>query len=657
MITAANRVRVRGLVTLTTILLALIILLAGAGSPAAAAPAAPAYTIDSFATPTVFSTAHNAGCVNQAYPVCDTYQVTARDAGSQPTDGSTITLADTLPAGVTVQSISFYWNGPGATAVGLQAQDLFAFGFCSMTPLQCTMPLAISPDDTLEMLIRVSVDSSGSGQLTNTATISGGGAPSVSTSAQNPVNAGAPAFGVSALSSFAAAADGQPDTQAADHPYELTTRIDLNNEFDTKLGAAKFGSVEDVKNVVVDLPLGFVGSALAAPQCTFAQLSSSGAGGCPPDTQVGLLDTEPAGYASIGLQGAAGAPVYNMVPEHGVAAEFGFVDNLAGAHVLYARVVPGAGGYVLQVTSPDLPQIAMTDVVVTFFGDPAAKDASGNTPLAMFTNPTDCNGQPLATTVHMDSWQNPGRFNADGTPNLSDQNWVSASSSAPPVTGCDQLGFKPAITAQPDTTVADSPSGLHVDIKVPQDENPDTLGTPPLKDATVTLPPGFTVDPSSAAGLGACSPAQIALGSAASPTCPDDSKIGTVALQTPLIPGTLTGSIYLASEFENPFHSLLAGYIVVDDPTTGVVIKIPGNLTPNPVTGQITGDVRQQPAIPVQRSAARFQGRSDRRARNARELRDVHHGFRLFAVVRAGLRAGDDAERFVRDRLRLCGRV
>jgi hypothetical protein len=33
-------------------------------------------------------------------------------------------------------------------------------------------------------------------------------------------------------------------------------------------------SVEDVKDIVVDLPLGFVGSATAAPTCTFAQLSS-----------------------------------------------------------------------------------------------------------------------------------------------------------------------------------------------------------------------------------------------------------------------------------------------------------------------------------------------------------------------------------------------
>ena len=173
MITAPTRASGRGLVTLIITLIASIIVLAGAASPAAAASAAPAFTIDNVATPTAFSTAGSCNGPSNA-GVCDTYQVTARDAGSQPTDGSTITLADTLPAGLTVQSISFYWAGAGAIAVGLDQQDLAGF-FCSTSPLQCTMPLAIQPDDTLQMLIHVSVDPSASGQLTNTATIIGRG--------------------------------------------------------------------------------------------------------------------------------------------------------------------------------------------------------------------------------------------------------------------------------------------------------------------------------------------------------------------------------------------------------------------------------------------------------------------------------------------------
>ena len=46
------------------------------------------------------------------------------------------------------------------------------------------------------------------------------------------------------------------------------------------------------------------------------------------------------------------SPLYNIVPEHGVAAEFGFIDVLHGAHVLYASVVPTPAGYVLRTIEP-----------------------------------------------------------------------------------------------------------------------------------------------------------------------------------------------------------------------------------------------------------------------------------------------------------------
>ena len=76
----------------------------------------------------------------------------------------------------------------------------------------------------------------------------------------------------------------------------------------------------------------------------------------------------------------------------------------------------------------------------------------------------------------MDSWQNPGRFNADGTPDFSDPAWASATSEAPPVTGCNLLRFEPSLSVQPETTAADTPTGLDVDLKVPQNEEPGDVG-------------------------------------------------------------------------------------------------------------------------------------------------------------------------------------
>jgi hypothetical protein len=576
-----------------------------AGEANAATPG-PGWTLDSFALPTNFSPDHDAGCLAN-FQECDAYQLTATEVGSQPTDGSAVTLTDMLPPGLTVQSITFVWTGAGAMAAGLDGQDLASFGLCTTTPAPSSTPVQcqldnngfglppIAPDDRLQMVIHVSIDDPGaSGPLTNSATISGGGAADASATEHHQISSGLPAFGATAFSSYIAGADGAPDTQAGDHPYELTTRIDLANA--VKLGPEGVvvdNSVEDPRNVVVDLPLGFVGSALAAPTCTMAQLSSQDH--CPTASSVGHIRTEPPGL------GVVDSPIYNIVPEQGVAAEFGFYDALLVSHFLYARVVPGPDGYVLQVTSPDIPSVNLYDVVATFFGSPAdhpGQPTSGQTPVAMFTNPSHCDGQPLTTTMHMDSWQHPGSTNPDGTPDLADPNWVTATDTSPPVTGCNQLQFHPTISVKPDSSAADSPSGLDVELKVPQSTDPNTLATPPLKKGVVTLPQGITINPAAADGLGACSPAQIDLSSADPPNCPDSSKVGTVELQSPLLPGTLHGSIFLATQHQNPFDALLAGYIVVDDPDTGVVIKIPGRLDTDPSTGQITGTFDNNPQFP-----------------------------------------------------------
>jgi uncharacterized repeat protein (TIGR01451 family) len=574
---------------------------------ATAAPAAgpaPAWRVHSFASSTSFSASNDAACIE--YPPfgggafrgfgvpCDAYRTTVTNAGSEPTDGSPVTLVDTLPAGLSVNHVSLYRSG-STSEVGID----FGESLCTKTSalvVRCQVPFVVPADGTLEMVVFVTVEPGATSSLVHTVSASGGGAAPVSASLRN-TNGAAPVFGVSAFEPSIAGLDGAADTQAGGRPYEFSTRIDLNNEYRSAPSPKELAhtSIHDVKNVIVDLPFGFLGSALAAPQCTLAQLSSAEAfaQGCPPDTQVGHILTQPTNATGVE------SPIYNITPERGVAAEFGFVDVNKEGHILYASVVPTPAGYVLRITSPEIPQIILADIQVTFFGNPAAKDGSGNTPVAMFTNPSDCSGVPLTTTLHVDSWQEPGRYNADGTPDFSDPNWVGASTESPPVTGCNELHFQPSLAARPETTAADSATGLEVDVKTPQSEESAGLATPPLRDGVVTLPAGLTVNPASADGLGACSEAQIALGSAAPPTCPESSKIGSVEVETPALPGVLQGSMYLARQNENPFHALLAGYIVIDDPTTGVVVKAPGNLTPDPSTGQITGSFRDLPQFPI----------------------------------------------------------
>jgi uncharacterized repeat protein (TIGR01451 family) len=92
---------------------ALFALILQTGS-AVAAPVA-SWRLESFATPTDFSAADNAACTPQSLSAetvpCDAYTVTATDAGAAPTDGSDVTLADTLPAGLTAKGVSLFWSG------------------------------------------------------------------------------------------------------------------------------------------------------------------------------------------------------------------------------------------------------------------------------------------------------------------------------------------------------------------------------------------------------------------------------------------------------------------------------------------------------------------------------------------------------------------
>ena len=303
------------------------------------------------------------------------------------------------------------------------------------------------------------------------------------------------------------------------------------------------------------------------------------------------------------------------MPERGTPAEFGYFDALKGAHIFDARIVPTASGYVLQTTNTDIPAVSLTHIRVTFYGDPAAKQeelarregktASAPVPVPLFTNPTDCSGEPLVATIYMDSWQNPGSYEADGSPDLAAGKWVAATSESPPVTGCDLLSFSSELTAQSTTHEADKPSGLEYELKVPQTEAVGVAATPTLKKIVTTLPEGLTVDPSAGDGLAACSETQIGwLGGSdlnfdvAPPQCPEASKIGTLELETPLIAHKLEGEVFLASQNENPFDATLAAYVVVNDPITGVLIKISGKFVANPNTGRLTAEFDENPNLP-----------------------------------------------------------
>ncbi|HVX31933.1 MAG TPA: hypothetical protein VHA80_02240, partial [Solirubrobacterales bacterium] len=144
------------------------------------------------------------------------------------------------------------------------------------------------------------------------------------------------------------------------------------------------------------------------------------------------------------------------------------------------------------------------------------------------------------------------------------------------------------------------PSGLSVDVRLPQNKLAEARAAANLRDAEVTLPEGMAINPASAGGLGACSPEQIDLGKDTAPTCPPEAKIGSVRLKTPLLEDALEGAVYLAQQKQNKFGSLLAVYLVVDDPATGVLLKIPGKVEADPGSGRLVADFDEDPQLPFE---------------------------------------------------------
>ncbi len=506
--------------------IAACLLLAGllGGAPAWAAAPGPALTIESQALPSVFSPEH----VSTGTP--DSYVLTVTNSGSEPTDGSAIEIGDTPADSLAAQSIGGI----------LQSSELGTGLSCEWAArLRCAYSGTLAPGDSLRVLIVVAVAPGTAGSVTNTATASGGGAATALTRETTPVGGAAESlavpFGVQSFAFLVGGANGLTETQAGAHPYQNTVSFTLDSvpraqREDYLVAGGLGGSAGAVKDLVFDLPPGFLGNPSAIERCPQYKVPS---GECPATTQIGvakIYSAPPAG--SRALQNVVTiSPIYNVVPGQGFPAEFELYDKTPVT--LYATVDPKTN-YSVRVTIPDIPAAGhVLGSSTTFFGTPSANadyanHNSGATQTAFLENPTGCTTEPQYAHVYADTWQQLAATLPDGAPDLSDPNWVRAQTVVfPEVSGCELLQFNPSLEVRPDATRADEPAGMTVDLNLPQAPLTEgELGSPALKAATVTLPSGISVSPSAADGLEGCALAQIELLSASAGPLPAGVAIG-----------------------------------------------------------------------------------------------------------------------------------
>jgi hypothetical protein len=426
------------------------------------------------------------------------------------------------------------------------------------------------------------------------------------------------------------------DSQAGDHPYALMTAFQINSKRESlPTGDRPILPVADMKDVVVELPLGLVGDPLTAGRCTEAELNVGRGTACPIASRVGTVIF----YDENGVHGTInGTPslheisaLYNMVPDPGHPAQFAFTFFGLPAPI-YATVIHTAAGYVLRAATPGIPKISAEGLELTFFGDPNVANGEPGNSQAFFTNPSDCGSGPLKTKIEADSWSEPGR-------------WTSAESVAyQHITGCNLLQFAPTVEMRPEVTEAEAPLGLEIKIKAPQNPNQfPVLATPDLKNLTMTLPEGMTASPSAADGLVGCAatgpeginmpgsplhPNEIAgEGEEIGPDgmshlvkghCPLASQIGTVVIKTPVLEKPLEGHVYLAQPQcggEGPNKCTAADAtngrlfgLYLEAEGSGVVIKLGGRISANPATGQLTARFTELPQQPVSEVTVRLKG-------------------------------------------------
>jgi hypothetical protein len=549
-----------------------------------------------------------------------------------------VTITDTLPAGLGARTIE-------AEALEGEGASGHKLAVCSPhpvveRPLVCTLT-NVAPYEAVEVRIGVVVNSgavvckqNSSSCEQNQVAVSSPGTPSSSVSRPVTISEEPEPFGLETYEVTPEEEGGSLVTQAGSHPFQVTGTLTMNQTAMTQGARLEGHPVALVKDLEGMLPPGLIGNPTPFARCTVAELDKNV---CPPQSVIGVASVTVNEPTAFGGLATFTSPIANVEPAVGEAARFGFFGGVVPVF-LDAHVRSG-GDYGVTLGSSDIPQIAaFLSYKLTFWGVPGVPahdksrsqtcllETSGQGPVGscepfeatspppLLAMPTSCTG-PLHTSTEADAWDEP---EPEGQRLV-----VPETQPMPAMQGCSRLPFEPQIKITPDGSEGSTPTGLTADVHVPQESILDatSLAQSDVRDITVALPPGVALNPSDAGGLEACSEGLVGFegeaefatspgirvpvftprlpGSFGSPPgevlepgvnfCSNAAKIGTVSVKSPLLPvdQPLTGAVYLASQEANPFGSVLAMYIVAEDPVSGTLVKLPGEVSLCKSTGEV----------------------------------------------------------------------
>jgi hypothetical protein len=381
-------------------------------------------------------------------------------------------------------------------------------------------------------------------------------------------------------------------TQAAGHPPWGITKFVMKHSGNNTEGAS-------VKRIRVDVPPGLAANPEAPqPKCSIEQFNSNPKL-CPVGSEVGTTEMEAIAEPPLlpPLTLSLSGTVYNLDGRPaGLPLDFGIAVEPAGELVSPIRLfleghVDWSGDYheyfeIDKVpheatVNPILPVAAPVKVLMSklnFNG----RAGQGN----FLTLPSVCSS---TTTSHLEleSWSKE----------------IAATETHTPVgvEGCENVPFAPSTTVVPEAGAGsqpDAPDGATTVVQVPQKVKATEINTSDIQDARVTLPEGLTLNPAAAHGLEACSAAQIGIGTTNPVTCPAGSRVGSLAIETDLPPGTLTGSVFLGSPSGGPITDPPYTIYLDAESNVGVSVRLQGSVMPNLSSGRLEVTFVHNPQLP-----------------------------------------------------------
>ena len=583
---------------------------------ATAAVPSPAWSLTTVAAPSQFfpdTGRHAEECRSPglAGQRCDTFYIVVENVGGAPSKGPA-TIALELPEHVSL------------IPEGVDGEPLTPPVLCkepSPSEARCTFSQTVLSGGFVRMRVAVIVEPEAASPIESGVSISGGTPqPPIEAHVSTPIGSGHRPLAIEHFSAQATGPDGEPYTQADGHPTLFTTAASFTTE---RPEAGDLSPSESVKDLVFYLPLGMLGNATVAQRCP-ASLVEGGGGvsACPPGTRVGNILVNNLG--GIGVEEyendpSGGHGIYNVQPERGTPEEFAFPDT-SQVLFMYTAIVRRHGAYVLRVAIPGVLRFGkLFFLIASFFGDLketyGVEGAKSRDVGAALTNPGNCAATPeqLSAQLEVNTYES-GTASSLG----------AQAPAFPTITGCNAIAFGATLGVVPESSQADQPSSYQLELKVPQTPNfGGEVASPPLKDIEVSLPPGVTISPAAADGLGACAPTgpeainidgpesevrgPDGLGRLAPGKCPASSELATAKASSPVIGEPLEGHLYLATPkcggagqssctaADAADGNLFSGYVELANANLGIVLKLAAQLRVDPATGQVVATFQDAP--------------------------------------------------------------